>query len=155
MAINKWFNKYNKDYYGGALMMLIGLAAAARGFNYKVGTLEQMGSGFMPVVEGVLLALVGGAIALQATRTAPAAQKTGTPQWRGWLCIVSGLIAFVILGEHGGLLPASFALVFISALGDRNNKLKDAFLLALALMLVSVVVFWWALSVQFPLLQWS
>lgn len=155
MAINKWFNKYNKDYYGGALMMIIGLAAAARGINYKVGTLEQMGSGFMPVAEGVLLALVGGAIALQAARSPHVLKKGGTAQWRGWLCIVSGLIAFVILGEHGGLLPASFAIVFISALGDRNNNLKDAFLLALALMLVSVAVFWWALGVQFPLLQWG
>jgi hypothetical protein len=156
MAFSQWFNKYNKDYYGGALMVLIGLGAATRGIDYRVGTLQQMGSGFVPVAEGVLLALVGGMIALQASRTAPAVKKAGQPpEWRGWLCIISALIAFVILGEHGGLLPASFAVVFISALGDRKNNLKDAFVLALALMAVSVVVFRWALKVQFPLLQWG
>src|SRR6202023_2972773 len=138
---------YHKDYYGGALMVLIGLGAATRGVDYQIGTLKQMGSGFFPVAEGALLALVGGAIALQASRAAPVEKKSGPPpQWRGWLCIVSALIAVVILRAPGGLLAATFAVVFISALGDRKNRLKDAFVLALVLMAVCVVVFWWALK---------
>ena len=38
----------NKDYYGGALMMLIGLAAVIQGRQYPVGTLSRMGPGFFP-----------------------------------------------------------------------------------------------------------
>jgi len=155
MVFNKLFTKYSKSYYSGVLMMLIGLGAAIRGIDYKVGTLKQMGPGFVPVAEGVLLALIGGAIILQAIRTTQATKESGTPQWRGWLCIIFALIAFVILGTYGGLLPASFAIVFISALGDRNNSLKDALLLALALTAVCVLVFHWALGVQFPLFQWG
>ncbi|MEJ0045599.1 MAG: hypothetical protein WDN04_05275 [Rhodospirillales bacterium] len=43
------------------------------------------------------------------------------PEWRGWICIVASVLAFVVLGKYGGLLPATFAIVFIAALGDRDN----------------------------------
>ena len=39
---------YNKDYYGGALMILIGLAAVYQGTRYQLGTLARMGPGFFP-----------------------------------------------------------------------------------------------------------
>jgi len=156
MFINQWFNRYHKDYYGGGLMIVIGLGAVACGADYQIGSLRQMGPGFFPVAVGVLLAMIGGAIGLQASLSAPVDKKVArTAEWRGWLCIVSALIAFVIIGAHGGLLPATFAVVFISALGDRKNRLKDALVLALALVVVSVLVFWWALKVQFPLFQWG
>ena len=34
MAFSQWFNKYHKDYYGGALMVLIGLGAAEGPASY-------------------------------------------------------------------------------------------------------------------------
>jgi Tripartite tricarboxylate transporter TctB family len=79
----------------------------------------------------------------------------GLPDLRGCVCIVLGILAFLLLGEYGGLLPATFAIVFISALGDRDNTLREALLLALAMMAIAVVVFWWALSLQLPLFQWG
>ena len=154
--INQWFKKTNEDYYGGTLMMLIGCGAVARGIDYHIGTLTQMGPGYYPVGVGVLLALVGAAIALQASRSAPAVERAEqAPEWRGWLCIVSSLIAFVVLGEYGGLLPATFAIVFISALGDRQNTLKSALVLSLSMVMVCLIVFWWALEIQFPLFRWG
>jgi hypothetical protein len=156
MTMNRKRIQYNKDYYGGALMLLIGLFAVWSGVGYQVGSLGQMGPGFFPVAIGVLLSLTGAAIAIQAARTAPASKEAPLPpEWRGWICIVLSIIAFVILGRYGGLLPATFAVVFISALGDRQNTLASAAVLAAAISVVSVVVFWWALKVQFPLFQWG
>lgn len=156
MDINQWFKKYNKDYYGGTLMMLIGFGAVARGIDYHIGTLTQMGPGYYPVGVGTLLSLVGAAIALQAPRAAPATERASQPpEWRGWLCIVSSLLAFVVLGEYGGLLPATFAIVFISALGDRQNTFKSALVLSLSMVVVCLIVFWWALEIQFPLFRWG
>ncbi len=148
--------QYKKDYYSGALMLLIGLFAVWSGIGYQVGTLGQMGPGFFPVSIGVLLSLTGAAIAIQAARSAPAERGEALPpEWRGWICIVLSIVAFVVLGRHGGLLPATFAVVFISALGDRKNTLVSAAMLAAAISVVGVVVFWWALKVQFPLFQWG
>jgi len=72
-------------------------------------------------------------------------------QWRGWLCILGGVAAFVVLGAHGGLVPASFASVFVAALGDRRNSVRDAALLALAMTAFGVVVFHYGLHVLLPL----
>jgi hypothetical protein len=151
-----FINKYNKDYYGGGLMILLGLGAIYQGTSYKIGSLSRMGPGFFPVALGAVLVLIGLLIALGAKRAVPSGEeKHLPPEWRGWFCITLSLIAFVALGKYGGLLPASFAVVFISALGDRQNTLKSALLLSAAMAVVSVVVFWWGLQLQFPLLRWG
>ena len=146
----------NKDYYGGALMILLGLGAVLEGVSYDIGTLRHMGSGFFPTAVGVLLVITGVLIAIEGLgRKNVTARGEARPEWRGWLCILGGIVAFIVLGEYTGLLPATFAIVFISALGDRQNTVKVAALLALAMCVVAVVVFWWALQLQFPLLHWG
>jgi hypothetical protein len=151
-----FLKRYNKDYYGGALMFLLGAGAIYAGTQYKIGTLSAMGPGYFPVAIGAVLALMGILIALSArTGGATGEDKHQRPEWRGWFCITASIIAFIVLGKHGGLLPATFAVVFIAALGDRQNTLKHAVLLALGVCVVAVVVFWWALHLQFPLFTWS
>jgi hypothetical protein len=76
-------------------------------------------------------------------------------QWRGWLCIIGGVGVFVVLGTHGGLVPASFFSVFIAALGDRENTVRSAALLALGLTDAGVVVFHYGLHLLLPLFTWS
>ncbi len=52
-------------------------------------------------------------------------------------------------------MPATFALVFISALGDRQHTLRSAALLAAGVTVLGVAVFSWALQLQFPLFRWG
>jgi hypothetical protein len=145
-----------RDYYGGAMMLLIGLGAVFRGLNYNVGSLTRMGPGFFPVVLGVVLSLLGLAVIASAKPAHPRAEHAGHgPEWRGWICILLGIVAFVVLGTYGGLLPATFAIVFISALGDRENTLLSALILAVTLSILCVAIFWWALQLQFPLFAWG
>ncbi len=151
-----FINKRNRDYYAGGLVILLGCGAIVQGSTYGIGTLRSMDSGYFPVALGVVLALLGAGIVATAQRNIPEGEeKFPPPEWRGWACIALGVVAFVVLGRYGGLLPATFAIVFISALGDRNNTLKSALLLSLALVVVGAVVFRWALRVQFPLFQWG
>ncbi|GAB2900730.1 hypothetical protein GCM10027093_41740 [Paraburkholderia jirisanensis] len=156
---------FNRDYYGGALLMLLGLYATVQGRQYSIGTLEAMGPGFFPVVLGVLLAALGMIVALQGARRGSVRSNSGSGgsgnahaaplEWRGWACIVASIVAFVALARYGGFVPATFAIVFISAMGDRRNSWRDAALLAAAICVVCVVVFWWALQLQFPLFAWG
>jgi len=157
-------NMWTKDHVGGALLVSVGVAVVVAGVGYGMGTLRQMGSGFFPVVLGVLMTLTGVALLATARRApdGPAAEApTGTPhlagplvQWRGWLCIVGGMLAFVVLGEHGGLVPASFASVFIAALGDRGNTWRAAAALAALMTALGVVVFHFGLHLLLPLFAW-
>lgn len=156
--------RFKKDYYGGALMVLVGLAAVYAGLQYHTGTLRQMGPGFFPVSVGALLAFVGVLIAMSARNDKTPADAPqsgghghahGAPDLRGTVCIVLGTLAFLLLGKYGGMIPATFAIVFISALGDRSNSIKQAFVLAAAMCVVAAVVFWWALQLQLPLFTWG
>lgn len=157
-------NKMTKDHLGGALLLGMGIAVVVAGVGYGMGTLRQMGSGFFPVVLGVLLALIGVALLSSAGRTtggvtdeppAEMAHLAGpVVQWRGWLCIVGAALAFVMLGGHGGLVPASFASVFIAAMGDRGNGVRAAAALAAGLTLAGVVVFHYGLHLLLPLFTW-
>lgn len=155
-------SRIKKDYYGGALMTLVGLVAVMSGMKYHIGELSRMGPGFFPVVVGALMALTGLCIALTARAKVPAdavtaghAHGSGVPDLRGCACIVGGVLAFILIGKYGGLIPATFSIVFISALGDRKNTIKEAALLAAAMCAVAAVVFSWALQLQLPLFAWG
>lgn len=170
--------KVRRDVYGGLLMIAFGSASIEAGIRYKPGTLTQMGSGFFPLMLGAALVLIGLLIILAKPRPEPLAaqslgetpsldarSETGEPtqpanevgrfDGRSWLCIIAGLLAFVWVGKYGGLLPATFLVVFLSALGDRSNTLKSALILAMIMCAIAVGVFWWALKMQFPLFGWG
>jgi hypothetical protein len=167
--MHELIERIGRDRLGGVLMVLTGAGAAQQGVTYSLGTLAAPGPGLFPGALGVLLMLVGLAIALTGRRnpvtTAAAAgapavaaaplEPAPRPEWRGWICIVLSIVAFIVLGSHGGLVPASFAVAFIAALGDRDNTLFSACVLGVAMAVVSVVVFWWLLQLQLPLFQWS
>jgi hypothetical protein len=156
MAMRLQLTPSNRDYYGGALMILIGLGAVIQGRQYPIGTLSRMGPGFFPVALGAILAFTGLAIIATARFTTTKVEATPLPpEWRGWFCIGLSIVAFVVLGKYGGLVPATFAIVFISALADRENTLLSATVLALATVAVSIVVFWWALQMNFALFGWG
>ena len=153
-----------KDHYGALLLLALGAGVLALGLGYRTGSLNRMGAGFIPVVLGALMMLVG--VAIGVTASAPGQREmvnplpghgthAGGPEWRGWLCILGGVVAFVVLGQYGGLLPATFASVFVSALGDRNSTVKGSALLAAALVVFCLIVFHYGLSLQLPLFQWG
>jgi hypothetical protein len=147
---------WKRDYYAGALMVLLGVGAAVTGSGYKFGTLARMGPGFMPVVLGVVLAFMGILIATTALGSSePDDQKflPENPQWLGWLCILAGPVLFIVVGHYGGMIPAIFACVFVSALGDKTATYKSSFILALVVTVFGVLLFHYLLNIPFPLLR--
>lgn len=158
MTSRRWLNKAG---LGAGLIALIGVAISYAGYGYGIGTFDHMGSGFVPLAVGVAMMGVGLLLGVAAV-LAPDGEDdssghgnlTGLPDLRGGLCIVGGVAAFVILGDHGGLVPATFAAVFISALGDRRNSVRDALLLSCAMVILALLVFTWALGVQMPAFGW-
>lgn len=145
-----------KDHLGAILLMLVGVGVTARGISYGSGTLRQMGPGFMPIVFGTLLTPVGLLVGL--TSAADRSERNLLPTAstiRLGTCILAGIFAFILLSTHGGFAPASFACVFLSALGNRENSLVSASLLGLVLAAVGSAVFAWALNLGIPAFAWS
>ena len=145
-----------RDFLGGGLVLLLGVGAALQASQYELGSLRRMGPGYFPLALGVILAVTGALIMLASLRTAivPVLARQ-RPEWRGWFCICASMVAFAVIGTFGGLLPATFACVFIAALGDRKNTLLASAILAAAMTLVCLIVFWWLLKVNLPLFGWN
>jgi hypothetical protein len=147
-----------QGHIGGALIMVVGVGAIFQASHYRIGNLTHMGSGFFPACLGAALTVLGAIIALTAKRplrnaVRPVHASIVKPDWRGWFCILSSLVAFIVLSKHAGLIPASFAITFIAALGDRTNTWKSAAVLASLITVIAIVVFWWALQLDLPLFR--
>lgn len=154
-----------KDRIGAALLIVMGLAVMNAGYSYELGTPRHMGPGLVPFALGTMLALVGlliGATADTDSRVrrlpghgAGHGEAPADAEWRGWLCILGGVVSFVLLGHYGGLVPASFAAVFFSALGDREATVRESAGLAAVTTTAGVVIFHYGLQLQLPLFQWG
>lgn len=150
--------KINKqDAWASGLLCALGLGVVLQGSTYTMGSLSRMGPGYFPVALGVLLIFLG-LLCLFSSGLSEDDEEDdhmGPPEWRGWLCIISGVFAFIVLGKYGGLVPATLTLVFISALGDRTHTLLSALALSIFVTLIGVLIFSWGLELQFPLFRWG
>jgi hypothetical protein len=144
-----------RDFYAGTLLIVFGGVAVIEARQNPFGTLMHMGPGFFPTVLGVILISLGVLIAGMSFGSLhePDRILPERPEWWGWACIIAGPIAFMIFGEYGGMAPATFACVFVSALGDRSATLKSSLLLALGITVFGCLLFSYVLHVPFPIFR--
>lgn len=148
---------HKKDFYAGGLLILFGLGAALKGPDYGSGTLMHMGPGFMPTALGVLLILLGIAIAGTAAATHTDENERilpENPQWFAWGCILASPLMFIIFGTYFGMLPGTFMCIFVAALGDKTQTYKSAFILASTVGVAGCLLFIYLLQVPMPFLTW-
>jgi hypothetical protein len=156
-----------RDFYAGGLMLLLGLGIALKGATYRPGTLMHMGPGFMPTSLGVLLVLLGIAIAVAGVASpadAPGEHGPGAsqgesilpehPQWWGWLCILLSPVFFIFFGRNFGMAPGTFACVAMAACGDKDANWKSTLILATIVTVFGVSLFSYFLQVPMPIFTW-
>jgi len=149
-----------RDFYAGGLMILLGLGIALKGTTYRAGTLMHMGPGFLPTALGVILVLIG--IAIAAAGLSPSAYEHGEdqnilpehPQWWAWFCILMSPVLFIFFGRYFGMIPGTFACVFIAALGDKTATWKGTVILSTVVTAFGVGLFSYFLQVPMPILAW-
>jgi len=149
-----------RDFYAGGLMILLGLGVALKGTTYRAGTLMHMGPGFLPTTLGVILVLIG--IAIAAAGLSPSAYEQDEdqrllpehPQWWAWLCILLSPVFFIFFGRYFGMIPGTFACVFIAALGDKTATWTGTIILSTVVTALGVGLFSYFLQVPMPILAW-
>ncbi|MFJ1301857.1 tripartite tricarboxylate transporter TctB family protein [Pseudomonadota bacterium AL_CKDN230030165-1A_HGKHYDSX7] len=152
-----------RDLWGGAFIALCGALTILEATSYQVGELARMGPGYFPLLVGCFLVVLGLLVPLSPDPDEVQEdmlddhmpQPSRRERIRGMACIAAGLAAFIVIGSLFGFLPATFALVFLSAMGDTSNSVRSAAILALAMTLFGAVVFSWALQLQFPMFRWG
>jgi hypothetical protein len=147
-----------RDFYAGCFVIMIGLGVVIMSSSYTIGTLTQVGSGLFPAALGVVMIVIGiliAALASDADEEILGDLHSGMPDIRGGLCILLGVVSFIVIGQYGGLAPATFASVFISSLGDRTSTLRGSFILSAIMTIVGTLLFSYLLQSSLPMFQWG
>jgi hypothetical protein len=151
--------KSQKDFFSGLMFMVVGVAFAWGASSYTIGTGARMGPGYFPLVLGVLLALLGGAITFKALVVETVdGDKIGTISLKPlFFIIVANLVFGVALGGLPsiglpplGMVLGIYALTFIASLAGDTFKTREVAILATVLAVFSYLAFIVLLKLQFP-----
>ena len=152
--------KSQKDFYAGVLFSAFGVAFAWGATSYTVGNAARMGPGYFPLIVGVLIAILGILITLQALREeTPDGDPIGTIAWKPLVFIIGANLVFGVLlaglPSFGipamGLIVAIYALTFIASLAGDSFNFKSVAVLGTVLAIGSYVAFELALKLNFPI----
>jgi hypothetical protein len=138
-----------KDLVSGGIFVLAGAYFALEALNYEVGTAFRMGPGFMPLLLGTVLALLGLGVAASGWKK-PDTGEQFAPPWRGMALIVGVIIFFAATIRGLGFVPVVLISSFIAALSSRLNSPLFALLLAVTLTVMCTLIFVVGLGLSVP-----
>ena len=145
--------RHPKDFFAGVIFIAFGIAAIVIGSNYALGTAARMGPGYFPRILGILLILLGGALALRALRL------HGSPipawKWRPTLIVLGSVVLFGMIVTHLGLVLSTIALIVVASAASHEFRPKEASISAVLLAALAVGVFVLGLKLQLPIWPWS
>jgi hypothetical protein len=151
--------KSQKDFFSGLMFMGIGVAFAWGATTYSVGQGARMGPGYFPLMLGIVLAVLGGAVTFKALVVeVEGGDKVGAWAWRPLVYIIAANLAFgILLGglpsvklPAMGMIAAIYGLTIISANAGTEFKLKEVLILATILSVGSYLAFIVLLKLQIP-----
>lgn len=149
MALELSSNPSRKDLASAAIFIAIGSYFALEALNYELGTPLRMGPGFMPILLGSVLVLLGLAIAVVAFFRS----DEGPSQpfaWRGIVLVLGTIIFFGATIRGLGFVPVVFISAFVTAMSSRENNPLGAALIAAALTVLCLVIFVVGLGLMVP-----
>jgi uncharacterized membrane protein len=140
----------NKDFWAGAMLIAVGVAAVLIARDYPFGSAFRMGPGYFPSVLGGILALFGLSLLVRAMRGGE--KIVGGWSLRALVILPLSFVLFGVLMDHAGFVPALAVLIFGSAAAGSEFKFGQVALLTVALTVLSVGIFIWGLGLPYPLL---
>jgi hypothetical protein len=131
-----------RDVIAGLLFVAIGIAAGVEAATeYPLGTIRNIGPGYYPILLGIALVLLGGAIAIKGlTINSDLADESGFAI-RPLVMVVAAVAAFGLLVRPFGLGPAIVALIVISSFAGRDLSVIRMTLLCVGMVILSWLVF--------------
>lgn len=130
-----------RDLLSGGIVCAIGLFFALTAVRtLPIGTPLRMGPGFFPVAVGLIVTLIGLAIAAGAWKTPPA-EATDSIRLRPILMISASILAFLATVRGAGLMPAVFLVVVLARAADPQSRLAGTLVLALTMCALCAAVF--------------
>jgi Tripartite tricarboxylate transporter TctB family len=151
--------KSQKDFASGVMFMVVGAAFAWGATKYSLGTGARMGPGYFPLMLGVLLALFGLVITFNSlVIERVGGDKIGKWAWKPIGYIIGANLLFgLCLGgippiglKPLGLMVGIYVCTFVSSMAEPGWKVKNTFILATGLAILSYLAFIKLIKLQFP-----
>jgi len=151
--------KSSKDFYSGLLFMVVGMGFAWGAIDFQMGEASQMGPGYFPLMLGILLAVVGLAVLLQSlVAETEDGDPIGSIAWKPVCFIILANLMFgVLVGglpsihvPYMGLMTAIVVVTFIASYANDEFRVKEVFILAIVLAVLSYTIFTWLLKLRLP-----
>lgn len=141
----------NRDFWAGAMLIVIGAAAMFVSQDYRFGSALRMGPGFFPTILSGILIVFG--VCIMAVGLRSGEKIEGFVSLRVLLMLPLALVLFGVLMDQAGFVPALVALVFMSAAAGKEFKWGEVLLLTVALTLASTALFVWGLGLPYPMIK--
>lgn len=138
-----------KDFWSGLIFTGFGVAFVAVARNYPLGSALRMGPAYFPTLVGGMLAILG--VVLIARSVFAAGEAVGYIGLRVLILVLGALVLFGYLLDYTGLVPAIVALVFVSSAGGHEFKWWEVSILAVALAVMAVGIFYYGLGMPLDL----
>ena len=142
-------NFSTKDLVSGGIFVLAGAYFAVEALNYEVGTAFRMGPGFMPLLLGSALVLLGLGVAASGWKK-PDDEERLAPSWRGLVLIIGVVMFFGATIRGLGFVPVVLVSSFAAAMSSRLNSPIFAILLAITLTVMCTLIFVIGLGMSVP-----
>lgn len=137
-----------RDVLAGLLFIAIGIATVIGASDYPLGTIRNIGPGYYPILLGIALALLGGAIALKGLKVSTEPPDEHGFALRPLIMVVVAVVAFGLLVRPFGLGAAIVALIVISSFAGRDFSIVRVALLCIGMAVLSWFVFIYLLGLS-------
>jgi hypothetical protein len=138
-----------KDFWAGVLFVAIGIATFVYAARYSLGTAARMGPGYFPRILGILLAVLGGIVALRALYVP--GPRVPRFHWRPIVIVLGSVVLFGAIVQPLGVALSTVILVVVASAASREFRAREALISGIVLAALAVGVFVVGLSLQLPI----
>lgn len=140
----------SKNLVSAGVAIVLGLAVALHSaMNYPLGTITQMGPGFLPTTIGILIAILGCILGV-ATWIAPGSEPIEV-DWRPLFFVPAALVVFGLTLDRLGLAPAIVLLVAVASLAEPGLRPRLIAGLSIFLIVMTALIFVYGLNTPLEL----
>ncbi len=143
------FIRHPKDFFAGLLFIAFGVAAITIGSRYTLGTAARMGPGYFPRILGILLIVLGSALALRAVRL----NGPSLPgwKWRPTVIVLASVAVFGMIVNSVGVVLSTVLLIVAASAASHEFRFRESLLAGVVLAALAVGVFVIGLKLQLPI----
>jgi hypothetical protein len=141
--------RVREDLSAGFMFAAFGAVFALGARQYSIGTLEEMGPGFLPLCVGILLGVVGVLLIVRSliAREDARAELSAPPL----LLIAAAICIFALIFPHLGFVAGIFVLTVLAARASPEFRVSEALSLGAFLAALAAAVFVYGLGLPLPL----